>query len=79
MALWEALRFGLIFRQESSYKFLHDRIQQAAYSQIPEEQRAEVHLRIGRRLITRQKLETLIHDLTLFPGHTSSSCGPNTE
>jgi PAS domain S-box-containing protein len=51
-ALWEAVRAGLIFHQESSYKFLHDRIQQAAYSLIPEEQRAEVHLRIGRRLFS---------------------------
>jgi predicted ATPase len=51
-ALWEALRAGLIFQQESSYKFLHDRIQQAAYSLISEEQRAEVHLRIGRRLFS---------------------------
>jgi hypothetical protein len=25
-------------------------------------------------LITRQKLQTLIHDPTLFPGHTTSSC-----
>ena len=52
LALWEAVRAGLIFHQESSYKFLHDRIQQAAYSLIPEEQRAEVHLRIGRRLFS---------------------------
>jgi PAS domain S-box-containing protein len=51
-ALWEAVRAGLIFQQESSYRFLHDRIQQAAYSLIPEEQRAEVHLRIGRSLFS---------------------------
>ena len=49
-ALWEAVQAGLVFRQDSAYKFLHDRIQQAAYSLIPEEHRAEVHLRIGRVL-----------------------------
>jgi PAS domain S-box-containing protein len=38
-------------RVESAYKFLHDRIQQAAYSLIAEEHRAEFHLRIGRALL----------------------------
>src|SRR3984893_17183099 len=46
-ALWEAVHAGLVFREDSAYKFLHDRIQQAAYTLIPEEHRAEVHLRIG--------------------------------
>ena len=50
-ALWEAVHAGFVYRQDSSYKFLHDRIQQAAYSLIREEYRAEVHLRIGRVLL----------------------------
>jgi len=39
-----------VFRSEGAYKFLHDRVQEAAYSLIPADLRAEAHLRIGRLL-----------------------------
>jgi predicted ATPase/signal transduction histidine kinase/CheY-like chemotaxis protein len=35
------------------YRFAHDRVQQAAYALIPAEQRAAIHLDIGRHLLTR--------------------------
>ncbi|MDB5857122.1 MAG: domain S-box protein, partial [Ramlibacter sp.] len=57
--LWEAVQAGLIFRLESAYTFLHDRIQQAAYSLVSEEHRAGVHLRIGRALLASMTEEGL--------------------
>ena len=51
--LWEAVHAELVIRLPSSYKFLHDRVQEAAYALIPSERRAEVHLRIGRMLMEK--------------------------
>jgi PAS domain S-box-containing protein len=48
--LWEAVRLGLIYRSENAYRFLHDRVHEAAYSMIPKELRAEGHLRLGMLL-----------------------------
>jgi PAS domain S-box-containing protein len=48
--LQEALRTGLVLSSEGSFRFLHDRVHEAAYSLIPEAQRVEAHLRIGRLL-----------------------------
>jgi PAS domain S-box-containing protein len=58
-ALWEAARTGLILRLDSSYAFLHDRVQEAAYALIPEDERAATHLRIGRLLASRATSEEL--------------------
>ncbi|PTL76364.1 trifunctional serine/threonine-protein kinase/ATP-binding protein/sensor histidine kinase [Vitiosangium sp. GDMCC 1.1324] len=47
-----ALQEGLLVRAgPEQYRFLHDRIQQAAYAFIPEKERNAVHLHIGRLLL----------------------------
>ena len=66
-ALWEAVHAGLIVEQGSNYKFLHDRIQQAAYCLIPEEQRAEVHVRLGRALLASLTAEELTEHRERLP------------
>ncbi len=58
-ALWDAVRTGLIFRQDGGYAFLHDRVQEAAYGLIPEGERPAIHLRIGRLLADQTPSEKL--------------------
>ncbi|AUX27271.1 protein kinase [Sorangium cellulosum] len=65
--LWDALETGLIvpldgdyklarFLEEAdggsvAYRFLHDRVQQAAYRMLPEDERRRIHLELARLLL----------------------------
>jgi PAS domain S-box-containing protein len=55
--LLDAVRLELVEHLEGSYKFIHDRVQEAAYSLVPERLRAEAHLRIGRLLAAHTPAE----------------------
>ena len=64
--LWEAARLGLVERQGGSYRFLHDRVQEAAYDLVPESERSQEHLRIGRLLVAhtaRERREETIFEI----------------
>jgi PAS domain S-box-containing protein len=65
-ALWESVRQELIEHLDGSYRFIHDRVHEAAYSLIPETGRAEAHLRIGRLLAAhtpREKRKEAIFEI----------------
>jgi PAS domain S-box-containing protein len=51
--LLEALRLELLVGSNDSYRFVHDRVQEAAYSLVPEGERAPQHLRIARLLASQ--------------------------
>ena len=53
-----------MFRSEGAYWFLHDRVQEAAYSLIPADSRVAAHLRIGRAMAAQTPLEK--RELAIF-------------
>ncbi|MGD8836274.1 MAG: serine/threonine-protein kinase PknK, partial [Desulfobacteraceae bacterium] len=68
-ALWPAVLAGVLFQQDNTCRFLHDRIHQAAYALIPEGRRAEVHLHIGRALLARLPAEHATEGLFDIANH----------
>ena len=64
--LWEAVRSRIGGASRGSYRFLHDRVQEAAYALVPESQRGREHLRIGRLLVAHtppEKREETIFEI----------------
>jgi diguanylate cyclase (GGDEF)-like protein/PAS domain S-box-containing protein len=51
--LQDALRAGFVAAANDGFRFVHDRIQEAAYSLLPVASRPAMHLRIGRTLLAR--------------------------
>jgi len=49
--LFPALREGILLRRKKTYYFVHDRVQEAAYSLIEEHETKQLNLNIGRTLL----------------------------
>jgi PAS domain S-box-containing protein len=47
-----AVEAGLIVHESGSFAFVHDRVQEAAYAMIPQRERSEAHLQLGRALLS---------------------------
>lgn len=58
---------GLVSRTAGGYRFLHDKIQEAAYALLPPQDRSKAHLGIGRRLLegaSPHEIDPLVFELT---------------
>ncbi|MEM5372562.1 AAA family ATPase [Paraburkholderia azotifigens] len=63
----------LIEQFGGTYRFAHDRVQEAAYSLIPEHSRADAHLRIGQLLTEQTPADKLEETIFEIVGHLN--CG----
>ncbi|OSJ08966.1 hypothetical protein BST63_27635 [Bradyrhizobium canariense] len=68
-ALWEATRAGLVILLNRSYAFAHDRVREAAYSLVSEDERASMHLQIGRILFSATAPEMLEEEIFEIANH----------
>lgn len=60
----------LVHLKESTYKFQHDRVQQAVYSLISDRERQQLHLEIGRVLLKQfVKANESGHDMFVVMDH----------
>lgn len=63
------LNEGLIIKLEDSFKFTHDRIQQAIYSLIAENRKKELHLNIGRQQLTQTQADLIDDHIFTIVNH----------
>ena len=70
--LTRALQDGLIVRSNGHFTFIHDRIQEAGYSLIPQMNLPNTHLEIGRLLLADTTEEELEEEIFAIVGHLNA-------
>jgi histidine kinase len=65
----ETAKIQTISSENVEFTFTHDKVQQAAYNLIPEKQRPQVHLKIGRLLLKSRDEEQLQDDIFEVVNH----------
>ncbi|MEM7184725.1 MAG: GAF domain-containing protein, partial [Spirochaetota bacterium] len=58
--------------EKIEYRFLHDRVQQAAYTLIPKNEKEMVHLSIGRHLLKNTKQEEMDENIFDIANHLNT-------
>ena len=61
--LYEPERVGLITRTKTGYTFVHERIREASYALLTEEERNKLHYKIGNLLLGKRNLEDISEDV----------------
>lgn len=67
--LWPAARLGLVAREGAAYRFVHDRVHEAAYSLMTQASLPERHLHIGRLLLADTAPDALESEVFVIVGH----------
>jgi diguanylate cyclase (GGDEF)-like protein len=77
--LWPALRVGILVRQNNTYLFQHDRLQEAAYLLIESALLPKVHLKIGRLALQHLSQEAIEEQLFDIVNHLNRGLSQMTE
>ena len=67
--LWPAARLGLVAREGNAYRFVHDRVHEAAYSLMTQASLPERHLHIGHLLLAAAGPDALEGEVFAIVGH----------
>jgi PAS domain S-box-containing protein len=70
-----AMHEGLLTPLNEEYQFVHDRVQQAAYSLIPDDEKKSLHMKIGKHLLRNVKEHELDEKIFKITNHLNQGCG----
>lgn len=74
-ALADAVIAGLVLRSGDEYSFLHDRVREAAYAMIPDDEHPAEHLRIGTILAAGMSVAELDDNIFEVVNHLNRGAG----